>query len=71
MKPETIRIIDIWMGRLACFVLTGVRRIQDAVHSDSVDPGPVKRILFLKLIEQGATVLAYSALERAVQMVGR
>ena len=71
MKPETIRIIDIWMGRLACFVLTGVRRIQDAVLSDSADPQPVKKILFLKLIEQGATVLAYSALKRAVEMVGR
>jgi ADP-heptose:LPS heptosyltransferase len=71
LKPETIRIIDIWMGRLACFVLTGVRRIQDAVLSDSEDPEPVKKILFLKLIEQGATVLAYSALARAVQMVGR
>lgn len=59
------------MGRLACFVLTGVRRIQDAVLSDSEDPEPVKKVLFLKLIEQGATVLAYSALERAVEMVGR
>jgi len=71
LKPETIRLIDIWMGRLACFVLTGARRIQDAVNSDSDDPEPVKKILFFKLIEQGATVLAYSALERAVQMVGR
>jgi len=59
------------MGRLACFVLTGVRRIQDALNIDNEDPEPVKKILFLKLIEQGATVLAYSALERAVQMVGR
>jgi ADP-heptose:LPS heptosyltransferase len=31
----------------------------------------VKRILFLKLVEQGATVLAYPALRAAVEKVGR
>jgi len=31
----------------------------------------VKRILFIKLIEQGATVAAYSAIRRAVDLVGR
>ena len=31
----------------------------------------MRKILFIKLIEQGATVLAYSAIERAVEMVGR
>lgn len=32
---------------------------------------PVKKILFIKLIEQGATVLSYSAIRNAVQAVGR
>ena len=72
MNPETIRMIDIWMGRLACFFLTGVRRVGDALGGgDGAAATPVRKILFLKLIEQGATVLAYSALERAVAMVGR
>jgi len=31
----------------------------------------VRRILFVKLAEQGATVLAYPAIQRAVEMVGR
>ena len=32
---------------------------------------PVRKILLIKMIEQGATVLAYRAIERAVEMVGR
>jgi len=65
-------MIDIWMGRLACFFLTGVRRVGDALgKGDGGAATSVRKILFLKLIEQGATVLAYSALERAVAMVGR
>ena len=34
-------------------------------------PRPVRRILFVKLAEQGSTVLAASALRRAEQLVGR
>lgn len=65
-------MIDIWMGRLACFILTGVRRVGDALGKGEDSAAmPVRKILFLKLIEQGATVLAYSALKRAVEMVGR
>jgi len=72
LNPETIRMIDIWMGRLACFFLTGVRRVGDALGNGDGDAAiPARKILFLKLIEQGATVLAYSALQRAVAMVGR
>ncbi len=31
----------------------------------------MRKILFIKLIEQGATVLAYSAIHRAIEQVGR
>jgi ADP-heptose:LPS heptosyltransferase len=34
-------------------------------------PGQVQRILFIKFAEQGSTVLAYPAIQRAVKMVGR
>ena len=33
--------------------------------------GPIRRVLFLKLVEQGATVLAAPALEAAARQVGR
>ena len=70
MKPETIRAIDIGMGRLICFALTVVRRLTDRLGRKA-EAGPVHRILFIKLIEQGATVLAFSAIQRAIRMVGR
>jgi ADP-heptose:LPS heptosyltransferase len=59
------------MGKAACFILTGHRRIVDMFLIRNATPPPTRKILFIKLIEQGATVLAYSAIGRAVQMVGR
>ena len=70
MKPETIRNIDIWVGKPICFKLTCLRRFLE-MFSHHGKPPPVKKILFIKLIEQGATVLAYAAIRRAVEMVGR
>jgi ADP-heptose:LPS heptosyltransferase len=66
MTPNTIRIIDKWLGQPICLALTVVRKVFPARKTK--DKGP---ILFIKLIEQGATVLAYSAIQRAVKMVGR
>lgn len=66
MKPNTIRIIDKWLGQPICFGLTVVRKVFPARKTK--DQGP---ILFIKLIEQGATVLANSAIHRAVKNVGR
>jgi ADP-heptose:LPS heptosyltransferase len=71
LKPETIRIIDIWIGRIICLGLTIVRRIMDAFRGTDWNNRPIRKILFIKLIEQGATVLAFSAIERAIKMVGR
>jgi len=71
LKPETIRWIDIGVGRIACLALTLLRRIIDRFKTGEGSPPPVRRILFIKLIEQGATVLAYSAVLRAAEMVGR
>lgn len=48
-----------------------MRRLGSLLASSDVQNVPVRKILFIKLIEQGATVLAYSAIEKATQMVGR
>lgn len=64
-----MRQFDRWLGIPACFLLTIVRRITDLLA-----PPPSnrpRRILFIKLSEQGATVLAGSAIKKAVDMVGR
>lgn len=67
MDPQTIRKIDSWLGRPACAALTAARRLPGAGRGR----GPVQKILFIKMVEQGATVQAVGAIERAVEMVGR
>ncbi len=48
-------------------LLTLLRRLSGGDRAD----GPVRSILFLKLAEQGSTVLAHEAVRRAVERVGR
>ncbi len=67
MNAASIRFADRWLGIPACAVLTLWRRLFDRRRLT----GPVRKILFLKLVEQGATVLAYPALEAAARKVGR
>jgi ADP-heptose:LPS heptosyltransferase len=66
MKADSIRVADRWLGIPACALLTLWRRLFDRRPAT----GQVERILFLKLVEQGATVLAYPALRAAVERVG-
>jgi len=69
MNIPLLQKIDRWAGVPLCFLLTLGRK----VFGRSLPPGPVgvRRILFVKLAEQGSTVLAGAALARAVKMVGR
>ena len=66
MKAATIRFVDRWLGIPACGLLTLWRRLFDGRRGTE----PVRRVLFLKLVEQGATVLACPALQAAVDRVG-
>ena len=66
MRTQTIRFLDYWLGVPACGVLTVARRLGGRSR-----PQPPRRILFLKFIEQGATVLAQDAIARAAARVGR
>ncbi len=65
MRTQTIRFLDYWLGIPACALLTAVRRLQ---RERRVAP---RRIVFVKFIEQGATVLAQDAIRRATARVGR
>ncbi len=65
MRPQTIRIIDYWLGVPLCALLTLWRRVLPARRT------PTRRILFIKFIEQGATVLAQDAIARATTLAGR
>jgi len=67
-----MRRIDCWLGRPICFVLTVIRKSRNLLpFPQKPAPQKVKRILFVKLAEQGATVLADAAIRRAVEMVGK
>ncbi len=70
MNPQIIGKIDRRLGRPICWLLTMARRIGLLFCRPRLDE-PVRRILFIKMIEQGATVLAHRALVTAVERVGR
>lgn len=70
MKKETIKRIDAFFGSVLCALLTFHRRLVERLSSTAERAAPSK-IVFLKLIEQGATVLAAPAIQRAVSLVGR
>lgn len=70
MKVTTMRRVDRWIGVPACAVLTLFRRVGDLFRRRETGQPP-RRIAVVKLAEQGATVLAYPALIRAAEMVGR
>ena len=65
MGTRTIRFLDYWIGVPLCLLLTACRWLV------AERPGRPRKILFLKFIEQGATVLAQDAMSRATASVGR
>ena len=71
MRAETIRFLDYWAGVPACALLTLLRGLTRVVSVESTPVSRPRRIVFLKFIEQGATVLAQDAIRRATERVGR
>jgi ADP-heptose:LPS heptosyltransferase len=71
VKPETIRKIDRYAGKPLCFALTCIRRLRDRAHRVSDSKPAIEKVLFIKFIEQGATVLAFHAISEAIARFGR
>ena len=69
MTVHSLRLVDRWLGIPLCLLLTIVRRMTDPFRPTSVLPP--RRIVFVKLAEQGSTVLAHCALRKALEKVGR
>ncbi len=67
MNVAALQKIDRYVGVPLCFVLTLMRKLTDFRTKHAGKP---RNILFVKLAEQGSTVLAYPALRHAVEMVG-
>jgi ADP-heptose:LPS heptosyltransferase len=69
MNVRLLQRIDRFVGVPLCFGLTVARM----VFGRRLRPGSplARRILFVKLAEQGSTVLAVPAIRRAIEMAGR
>jgi ADP-heptose:LPS heptosyltransferase len=66
-EARTLQWLDRRVGAPLCLLLSFARWVRDP---EPVPAGPVRSILFLKLAEQGSTVLAHEAVRRAVERVG-
>lgn len=68
MNVKALQRADRWLGVPLCAALTLWRRV---FHRATTPKSPPRSILFVKLAEQGSTVLAWAALRRAAEIVGR
>src|SRR5438445_3733734 len=66
---STLQRTDRWVGGPLCAILTLLRKIFES--AGRLGPREFQCILFVKFAEQGSTVLAYPAIRRATEMVGR
>jgi hypothetical protein len=69
MNVRLLTKIDRWAGVPACFALTCCKHVFG--WASPAKGALVESILFVKLAEQGSTVLAHRALQKAVERVGR
>jgi ADP-heptose:LPS heptosyltransferase len=70
LDTRMLQLIDRWVGMCICGALTLIRSIGD-VRNDVQSTQKPKKILFVKFAEQGSTVLAFRAISRAIELVGR
>ena len=66
---KLLQQVDGTLGVLACFIATQLRRLLDVFQRGESGREP-KNILFIKLAEQGSTVLAHEAIRQAAAKVG-
>ncbi len=71
MNFHRMRRIDQYVGVPLCILLTAWKSTLGRLVDASVPEGRPQKIVFVKLIEQGSTILAYDALRRAIELVGR
>jgi ADP-heptose:LPS heptosyltransferase len=71
MNVAKLRAIDRWCGTFLTLILTFIRTLTNWPERDGRRPESIGKLLFVKLAEQGSTVLACGAIQRAIRMVGR
>jgi ADP-heptose:LPS heptosyltransferase len=70
MGITLVRWVDRFAGVPLCFLFTLFRRLTNRIAKPNTG-APIRRLLFLKPAEQGATVLAVPAFEAAIRRLGR
>ena len=65
-----LQTVDRWVGTPVCFLFSLAEKIRRIFYPQAAAPEEPRKILFVKFAEQGSTVLAQSALRRAVALVG-
>src|SRR6202048_4638749 len=70
LDTRKLQFIDRWIGVFVCGALSLIRQLSGPSVAGNIARKPTK-ILFVKFAEQGSTVLAYNAICRAIEMVGR
>lgn len=68
MNVATMRRVDASLGAILCAALTVWRKTVGRLRRR--DPAGRRGVLFLKLAEQGSTVLAFAAIRRAIEQHG-
>jgi len=71
MNPDTVRIIDKYIGQFLCFIMTIHRYFFELFSLRKHNTSNIQKTLFIKLVEQGATVLAYTGIQEAIERYGR
>jgi ADP-heptose:LPS heptosyltransferase len=68
LDTRKLQFIDRWIGMIVCWFLSRIRGLTERRGVQGI--ARPSRILFVKFAEQGSTVLAYRAIQRAIKMVG-
>ena len=66
MNVASMRAVDRWLGVPVCAALSLIARFTRYPHATAARTP--RRLLFVKLAEQGSTVLAHAAISRAVEL---
>jgi hypothetical protein len=69
LRPDRIALIDRWVAKPLCAACSLFERLR-RLRARPAPEGP-RRIVFVKLIEMGSTVLACPAFAEAEKLVGR
>ncbi len=70
LNAQFLQRVDRWIGVPVCAAFSLARKIFGGRAANNAVVKP-RKILFVKFAEQGSTVLAFPAISRAVEMVGR